>query len=38
LDEAYDFCSGVMSENLQKDDCVEGLSAFMEKRHPSFKK
>ncbi|EGR30416.1 hypothetical protein IMG5_132630 [Ichthyophthirius multifiliis] len=38
LEKAYDFCSGIMSQNLQKEDCVEGLTAFMEKRHANFKK
>ena len=38
LDQAYELCSGVMSQNLGKEDCIEGLSAFLGKRHAHFKK
>ncbi len=32
LDEAYDYCSAVMVENMLKHDAEEGINAFLEKR------
>jgi len=34
---AYSFAEGVMTCNLENPDAVEGLSAFLEKRHPNWK-
>jgi len=36
--EAYRYTSDVMVENLGRDDCREGINAFMEKRKPSWAK
>jgi enoyl-CoA hydratase/carnithine racemase len=32
--EAYKVTAEGMQENLQKEDCKEGITAFKEKRHP----
>lgn len=38
ISEAYRYTSEVMVENLGRDDCREGINAFMEKRKPSWAK
>eukprot|EP00301_Raphidiophrys_heterophryoidea_P019004 c3993_g1_i1.p1 GENE.c3993_g1_i1~~c3993_g1_i1.p1 ORF type:complete len:100 (+),score=26.54 c3993_g1_i1:323-622(+) len=37
LNSAYQFASAAMVENLAQQDCVEGISAFLEKRSPVWK-
>ena len=37
LSEAYDYTSKIMTENMLKDDAVEGINAFIDKRHPEWK-
>ncbi|GHC79094.1 enoyl-CoA hydratase [Limoniibacter endophyticus] len=37
LAEAYDYTAGIMVENMLYDDACEGISAFIEKRHPHWK-
>ena len=37
LSKAYELTSRVMVENLLKDDAVEGINAFFEKRPPEWK-
>ena len=37
LSDAYDYASGVMTENMQKHDAREGIGAFVEKRHPQWR-
>lgn len=37
LSDAYDYASGVMTENMQKHDAREGIGAFVEKRHPEWR-
>jgi enoyl-CoA hydratase/carnithine racemase len=37
LDEAYSYASKVMAENMMTLDAKEGISAFLEKRHPNWK-
>ena len=37
LKEAYEYTSEVMSENMLAMDAKEGISAFLEKRTPSWK-
>lgn len=37
LDEAYDYTSGVMCENMETRDAKEGLTAFFEKRNPDWR-
>ena len=37
LDEAYSYASKVMTENMMTLDAKEGISAFLEKRHPNWK-
>jgi len=34
LDDAYGYCSAVMARNLAAQDAVEGIDAFLAKRHP----
>lgn len=36
LADAYDYAAEVMVENMLKADACEGISAFVEKRHPSW--
>ncbi|MCP4070869.1 MAG: enoyl-CoA hydratase [Hyphomicrobiales bacterium] len=36
LDEAYDYTSSVMAENMIKNDACEGINAFIEKRSPQW--
>jgi enoyl-CoA hydratase/carnithine racemase len=36
LDEAYSVASLAMIDNLAEPDCVEGMSAFLEKRRPTW--
>ncbi len=36
LDEAYDYTSSVMAENMMKNDACEGIDAFIEKRPPQW--
>lgn len=36
LDEAYDYTAAVMVDNLLKQDAVEGIGAFIEKRPPQW--
>ena len=37
LDRAYDIASDVMVENLMTEDAVEGIDAFLGKRHPAWR-
>jgi enoyl-CoA hydratase/carnithine racemase len=37
LDAAYELCQDVMSENATADDAQEGMSAFLEKRPPTWR-
>jgi enoyl-CoA hydratase/carnithine racemase len=37
LDAAYEICQDVMSENATADDAQEGMSAFLEKRPPTWR-
>ena len=37
LEAAYEHCQGVMSENATADDAQEGMSAFIEKRTPTWR-
>ncbi|MGH6761454.1 MAG: enoyl-CoA hydratase [Phyllobacterium sp.] len=37
LPEAYDYAAGVMVENMLARDAEEGISAFLNKRHPEWK-
>ncbi len=37
LDDAYDYASQVMAHNMGLDDASEGITAFLEKRQPSWK-
>ncbi|WP_339862197.1 enoyl-CoA hydratase [Thalassospira alkalitolerans] len=37
LSGAYDYASGVMTNNMQKHDAREGIGAFVEKRHPDWR-
>lgn len=37
LDEAYEYCSQVMVENMMKQDAQEGISAFLEKREANWR-
>jgi enoyl-CoA hydratase/carnithine racemase len=37
LDAAYDHCQEVMSENATAEDAQEGMSAFLEKRPPTWR-
>ena len=36
LADAYSYTSDVMAHNMMKDDAVEGLNAFLEKRQPGW--
>jgi len=36
LDEAYDYTTSVMAENMMKNDACEGIGAFIEKRPPEW--
>jgi enoyl-CoA hydratase/carnithine racemase len=36
LDEAYDYASDVMAENMMARDAEEGIGAFIEKREPKW--
>jgi enoyl-CoA hydratase/carnithine racemase len=36
LDQAYDYASQVMVENLLEQDAKEGIDAFLEKRIPQW--
>ena len=36
LDQAYAIASVAMIDNLAEPDCVEGMSAFLEKRRPTW--
>jgi enoyl-CoA hydratase/carnithine racemase len=38
LDEAYSVASLAMIDNLAEPDCVEGMSAFLEKRQPTWER
>jgi enoyl-CoA hydratase/carnithine racemase len=38
LDEAYSTASLAMIDNLAEPDCVEGMSAFLEKRQPTWER
>ena len=37
LDEAYSVASVAMIDNLAEPDCVDGMSAFLEKRRPTWR-
>lgn len=37
LEEAYEYCSRVMVENMLKHDAEEGINAFLEKRKPEWR-
>lgn len=37
LDQAYDYTAGVMAGNVQANDAQEGISAFLDKRDPTWK-
>ncbi|MBC08106.1 enoyl-CoA hydratase [Thalassospira sp.] len=37
LSQAYSYASDVMTANMQKHDAREGIGAFVEKRHPSWR-
>lgn len=37
LNEAYDYCTDVMVENMMKHDAEEGIGAFLEKREPTWR-
>ena len=37
LDEAYEYTSKVMTYNMSKDDAIEGINSFLEKRKPRWK-
>jgi len=37
LADAYGFASDVMTANMQKHDAQEGIGAFVEKRHPTWR-
>lgn len=37
LNEAYDYCTNVMVENMLKHDAEEGIGAFLEKREPNWR-
>ncbi|MCZ8147010.1 MAG: enoyl-CoA hydratase [Roseomonas sp.] len=37
LDQAYDHCAAVMTENLLAEDAIEGIGAFLAKRAPVWK-
>lgn len=37
LNQAYSYASDVMTANMQKHDAREGIGAFVEKRHPSWR-
>ena len=36
LDQAYDFASQVVLENMHEQDAKEGIDAFLEKRTPQW--
>ncbi len=36
LPEAYDHCSQLMTNNMQLQDCAEGIDAFVSKRSPDW--
>ena len=38
LDQAYEYASQVMVENMMDQDAKEGIEAFLEKRNPNWKK
>lgn len=38
LQDAYDYAGGVMARNMMEDDAREGISAFLEKRPPRWKR
>jgi enoyl-CoA hydratase/carnithine racemase len=37
LSDAYEYTSKIMTENMLKHDAVEGINAFIDKRHPEWK-
>ena len=37
ISQSYDYASGIMAKNMLEDDCIEGISAFVEKRKPIWK-
>jgi enoyl-CoA hydratase/carnithine racemase len=37
VDEAYNYGGQIMVENMKTDDCKEGIGAFVQKRHPTWK-
>ena len=38
LSDAYEYTSKIMADNVLKDDAIEGINAFLEKRKPDFSK
>jgi len=38
ITESYQFASSIMTQNMLEKDCVEGISAFVEKRSPKWSK
>ena len=37
LSDAYEYTSRVMAENILRDDAIEGINSFLEKRDPNWK-
>ena len=37
LSDAYKYTSKIMSDNVLKEDAIEGINAFIEKRKPNWK-
>ena len=37
LSDAYKYTSKIMADNVVKEDAIEGINAFIEKRKPNWK-